>query len=338
MRVANQEQPFPLLFYNANSVKSIFTNITLYPREVSILVLTFPCNAQVALRYVCGKLQNSEYNNEHERYFLALDLVCYVLHLSRSQWVTQSESRVLSPTEVECINRFTARLLVHEPIQYITQVAPFASLELEVAKGVLIPRPETEELCGYIIQQQSAKPSLKTFIDLGSGSGAIAITLCKALANTIGYALEKSEEAWSILLKNIAKYREQLVPSEVIPINGDMTKGDFVPQLPRLDFVVSNPPYVQTIEKANMAQHVLEYEPHMALFAPEHDPLFFYRTIIELCKKLTFTPKAKLYLEINAALGSETLQLLSNDAFFDNVELLQDFSGRDRFIIATIAT
>lgn len=273
---------------------------------------------------------------ERERGFLSLDLVGGLLGIPRSDWPLRRTERILSEEEIGQIGNGVERLLHHEPLQYILGVAPFGPLMLQVAPGVLIPRPETEELCERITRAWSAKPS-PTFLDVGAGSGAITLYLCNALTGSRGFALENSPRALVVLQQNIVQQLSAIAPSAITLLPFDLlSPEDFTLSLPPLDLLVSNPPYVMSFEKSEMAPHVCCSEPSEALFAPDGKPLFFYEAIIRLVADLSFNPGARLYLEINAALGEETAALFRASPHFDGVSVAKDLFGRNRFVEAVI--
>lgn len=275
------------------------------------------------------------YPGEEAR-FMALDLLGGLFSCSRSAILMRDPSEELSSDIEVAIQESVERLLSGEPIQYILGEAPFGDLTLEVGAGVLIPRPETEELGAMIVREWQSKEHL-SFLDLGTGSGCIALYLASHLHLTQGFALEKSPEAAAIAQRNFARYTDINGLNNPMLLLGDMTQPkEWIASLSSLDIIVSNPPYVQPSEAKDMALHVLGREPAMALFAPEDDSLFFYRTIAELTAMLPTNKGARLYLEINALLGEETRDLLASYRHLRAVELLHDMSGRHRFVVATI--
>lgn len=289
-----------------------------------------------ALQRMASRVECTLHLPHREAYFLSLDLLCGVLRESRSACLIHASERILSTEEVSCLADYFERLLAHEPLQYILGEAPFADLHLSVARGVLIPRPETEELCTLIEKDWHEKAPCR-FLDIGAGSGAITLFLAKHLQGSHGYALENSPAALPILRDNVRRCTTEIGASQVEVLEGNLFSPDsFLERLSPLDFVVSNPPYVLQEERKEMAEHVLRFEPEVALFAPEEDPLYFYRGILCLCEKLRFRKGAKLYLEINAKLARETHALVAAHLLFNEVTLLRDLSQKERFIEATI--
>ncbi len=231
----------------------------------------------------------------------------------------------LSDAEKSQIRSIVQRLCNQEPIQYILGSTVFYGCEYRVTPAVLIPRPETEELVEQILLEEKAD-GLRV-LDIGTGSGCIAISLAKYLNRASVWALDISEESLAIAEENARNNAVQ-----VCFIQGDLRKE--IPSLPdKLDIIVSNPPYIRLMEKQAMSQNVLGYEPHQALFVPDDDPLLFYRIIANLGQRL-LKKGGRLFLEINAALGKQTLDLLS-DRNYQNCSLKKDLSGKDRIVKAT---
>ena len=211
------------------------------------------------------------------------------------------------------------------PIQYILGETEFYGLHFKVGPGVLIPRPETEELVDLIIKQ--APIGEISILDIGTGSGCIAVSLAKFLPQAKVTALDISKDALAIARQNAAQNRV-----EVSYVEKDILTTDTLHQY--FDIIVSNPPYVLNTEKQKMQPNVLEYEPHTALFVPDNDPLLFYRKIAQLAQK-HLNPNGKLYFEINETFGNETVELLESLGF-KNVLLKKDFFGKDRVVVAEV--
>ena len=212
------------------------------------------------------------------------------------------------------------------PIQYILGVTNFYGLEFEVNSAVLIPRPETEELVDWIIQSSKVQSKFK-ILDIGTGSGCIAIALAKNLPNAQVFALDVSEQALTTAKKNAEKNQVQLSFIHQSILETEDLAQEF-------DIIVSNPPYVRELEKHEIKNNVLDNEPHLALFVEDNDALIFYRKIAQLAQK-NLKLKCQLYFEINQYLGQETLNLLQ-EMGFKNYELRQDIYGNDRMIQCTI--
>jgi release factor glutamine methyltransferase len=208
------------------------------------------------------------------------------------------------------------------PIQYLLGTTHFYGLEFEVNSAVLIPRPETEELVDWIIQSSKVQSKLK-ILDIGTGSGCIAIALAKNLPNAQVFALDVSEQALATAKKNAEKNQVQLSFIHQSILETEDLAQEF-------DIIVSNPPYVRELEKHEIKNNVLDNEPHLALFVEDNDALIFYRKIAQLAQK-NLKSEGQLYFEINQYLGKETLNLLL-EMGFKNCELRQDIYGNDRMI------
>lgn len=222
------------------------------------------------------------------------------------------------------------RLVQHEPVQYILGFSWFMNDRYLVNRATLIPRPETEELVHWIIDEQKNTPT-PAILDLGTGSGCIAIALKKRLPSSSILAIDKHESAVHTARINTqqvlskTKNNQFFVQDMLDPLWWD-TLGTF-------DIIVSNPPYVRELEKKEMGAHVLNYEPETALFVPDDDPLLFYRGIAQLA--LThLKPTGCLYFEINAAFGQEMRTMLDGLGYVS--ELKRDMFGKDRMVKACL--
>lgn len=231
----------------------------------------------------------------------------------------------LSGDEIEKWNEVLSQLEAQRPIQYIFGKAYFYGLEFKVNESTLIPRPETEELVEWVINDIQNPQHIK-ILDIGTGSGCIAVSLAKNLKGTEVSAIDVSEEALAVAKENAR--------SNDIDINFhllNILEAESLPQ--KYDIIVSNPPYVRHLEKAEIKPNVLEHEPHLALFV-EDDPLLFYRKIARLAKKY-LRPDGRLYFEINQYLGKETVAMLEAEGF-KNIVLRKDLMGNDRMVSARI--
>lgn len=232
-----------------------------------------------------------------------------------------------SEKQIEVWNAILAKLQQEIPIQYILGKTHFYGLDFEVDENVLIPRQETEELVEWIItNQQTNKPTNQQILDIGTGSGCIAISLAKNLTSAKVYAIDVSEKALNVAQKNA-----DLNQVEVTFINQNILETEDLQA--SFDIIVSNPPYVRNLEKAEIKKNVLAHEPHLALFVEDHDALIFYRKIAELAQK-NLKANGQLYFEINQYLGKEMVDLLESMGFVA-VALRKDIYGNDRMIMAT---
>ena len=213
-----------------------------------------------------------------------------------------------------------------KPIQYILGETEFFGLRFLVNEHTLIPRPETEELVELVIKQNQNRSTFK-ILDIGTGSGCIAVSLAKNLPNAEVFAIDISENALATALKNaeINNVTVHFIQKNIL-ITEDLGE--------QFDVIVSNPPYVRMLEKEKIQANVLEYEPHLALFVEDEDALLFYRKIALLAQK-NLTKSGKLYFEINQYLGTETCNLLERMGFKE-IDLLKDVYGNDRMIRSTI--
>lgn len=210
-----------------------------------------------------------------------------------------------------------------KPIQYVLGETEFFGLRFFVNPGVLIPRPETEELVEWILNEQPAPTD--RIVDLGTGSGCIAVSLKNKLPQNEIWALDVSEKALETARINAAYHS-----CEINFLNDDFLKMDF-DRLPKFDIIVSNPPYIAISEKQQLDPVVVNNEPATALFVDDTDPLIFYRKIVDFGLK-NLNPGGRIYVEINQNLAEETFAIF-NEAF-DETELKKDISGNFRMIRA----
>ena len=233
-----------------------------------------------------------------------------------------------SDTEIEVWNSILNQLKLEIPIQYLLGKTSFYGLEFQVNEAVLIPRQETEELVEWIVTTTALIKSTSSLriLDIGTGSGCIAISLAKNIKNATVFALDVSDKALAIAKKNaIANNVDVTFISQNIleTVNLQM----------EFDIIVSNPPYVRNLEKHEIKKNVLENEPHLALFVDDNDALVFYKKIAEIAQK-NLVIDGQLFFEINQYLGPEMVDLL-NSMNFKNIELRKDIYGNDRMTKAT---
>ena len=230
---------------------------------------------------------------------------------------------ILSACKQRELENIIFRLQKNEPIQYIRGYAEFCGRNFRVAPGVLIPRPETAELVGLIVKEN---PDARRLLDIGTGSGCIAISLDKKLPDADVEAWDISEEALAI-----ARTNNEELESRVLFRQRDVLSDDWE-KTPSFDVIVSNPPYVTEAEKDEMEANVLDWEPALALFVPDDDPLRFYHRIAALGRELLL-PEGKLYFEINRAFGREIAYMLEMNQYRD-VRVIKDIFGKDRIVTA----
>ena len=227
----------------------------------------------------------------------------------------------LSDKEKQKIVSIVKRLKKKEPLQYILGKTEFYGLDFKVTPAVLIPRPETEELVEWILSDiKKINPHV---LDIGTGSGCIAIAIAKHLQYATVEGWDISEEALEI-----AKENGKVNGVSIRFLNVDVLKEQSFEK--QYDIIVSNPPYIKESEKEIMEENVLSFEPHEALFVPNEEPLIFYNRIADIAKK-HLTDGGMLYFEINQAKGDEVAQLLKEKGFID-IELKKDISGNNRIV------
>jgi release factor glutamine methyltransferase len=244
---------------------------------------------------------------------------------------------VVTKEEEQPLFEALSRLKDEQPIQYILGKTEFYGLPLKVNRHTLIPRPETEELVSWILSEQpKTQDKQLTILDIGTGTGCIAISLAKNLPNAEVFAMDVSKEALEVAQENA-----QLNETKVIFIEDDILNRKNLNLVPKFrnddlkfDIIVSNPPYVRNFEKAEIKNNVLQNEPHLALFVDDDNPLVFYKAITEFASK-HLKKEGLLYFEINQYLGQEMIELLE-DFEFCNIELRKDISGNNRMIKATL--
>lgn len=238
--------------------------------------------------------------------------------------IIMHSDELLSDFIKEEIDKVLARLLDNEPIQYIFNEAYFQGFTLKVTPDTLIPRPETEELVDLIVKENPNADLL--VLDIGTGSGAIALALARSLRFPTVDAIDISDEALSVAEEN----------AKTLKVKVNFSKTDILSASPvgnRYDIIVSNPPYITDSERDSMEKNVLEYEPHTALFVPDDDALRFYRAITLYAVK-SLKPGGRIYFEINSRFGKETVALLTENGFRE-ATVIKDMYGLDRFVSAT---
>ena len=238
---------------------------------------------------------------------------------------------VLSEEKSEILSCYAEMLAEGVPVQQVLGYEYFLGRRFEVNPDVLIPRPETAELVDWIV---SEAPIGVNVLDVGTGSGCIAISLAALINNSRVFAYDLSTKALETAILNA----ERLNISNVTFVHKDILESQNErfehPNVDNFDIIVSNPPYIMHKEKSEMSANVLDYEPHLALFVPDSDPLLFYRAIGNYGLK-NLRHGGRLYFEINAALGRETCQLLESLGYRDII-LRKDLNGLDRMISATL--
>lgn len=243
---------------------------------------------------------------------------------SRTQFLLSGDELLNTDEQAE-IDKIVGRLKNHEPIQYILGETEFYGCPFYTAPGVLIPRPETEELVQWVIQEnQLLSP---TIVDIGTGTGCIAIALRKNIQQSTVLACDISPVCLETARKNAARNSSEILLFEFDILNLLPETG-----FPEIDVIVSNPPYVRETEKLLMEKNVLEFEPELALFVSDENPLIFYERIADFAFQ-HLKNRGKLYFEINEAFGKECADMLQQKGFSD-VLAKKDINGKDRMIRA----
>ncbi|MDP4240260.1 MAG: peptide chain release factor N(5)-glutamine methyltransferase [Bacteroidota bacterium] len=276
---------------------------------------------QTALSYIQSELQGLYPETEIKSFsYLILEKLT---GFSRTE-IYVNKNTLFSVDQQHIIESFIEKLKKQVPIQYVLGETEFFGLPFYVNESVLIPRPETEELVDWIRNENNNCAELK-ILDIGTGSGCIAIALKHEFTNSIVDAFDISLKALETAQSNADRNKLKINFTEVDILNA----SDFTA---KWDIIISNPPYVTEKEKSDMLPNVLDYEPHLALFVPNNDPLLFYRKIAEFARQ-HLHPNGKLYFEINREAGKPCIELLSGLGFHD-VELKKDLSGNNRMVRA----
>jgi release factor glutamine methyltransferase len=275
-------------------------------------------------KYYAGELEKIYGSDEANA--LIMILLEHYFNIDRVKIAMDSELR-LSESELLTLHFAVKELLKNKPIQYILGETEFCGMRFLVDENVLIPRPETEEMVNMIVSRRDKACFVRTgcdVLDIGSGSGCIAISLAKLLKNSSVTAVDVSEKALEVAKKNAEANEVSVtfIKDDILnPQNRDLLNGQF-------DIIVSNPPYVCESEKSEMRANVLDYEPSTALFVSDNDPLIFYRKILEFAQK-SLKPNGEVWFEINEKFGNE-MKNLCHEMGFKNAEIIKDFRDRDR--------
>ncbi len=244
---------------------------------------------------------------------------------NRVQQIVEMNTPLTAP-QINKFNEYTAALLNDKPIQYILGKAWFMGNDFIVNEAVLIPRPETEELVEWVVDYAHIIDKPLQILDIGTGSGCIAISIKKALPNCSVSAMDISVDALTVAKENATH-----LGTSIEWIEQDIVHESTLPH--SFDVLVSNPPYIPVREKINMEAKVKNYEPLMALFVPNEDPLVFYKAIAQIAKKY-LAPKGQLFFEIHYDQGKAILQLLDEMNF--HAEIRRDSFGKNRMIRASL--
>ena len=283
--------------------------------------------------YYCNQLCSIYKKDEANA--MILILLEHYFKIDRVKMALEPQLR-LSESEMLTFHFAVKDLLKNKPIQYIIGETEFCDLKFKVNENVLIPRPETSEMIYKIIKSQKSKVksqksmanSQKSTLDIGTGSGCIAISLAKLLPQNKVYALDISEKALEVAQENAINNEVDVtfIHDDILSLKNKIDT--------KFDIIVSNPPYVRELEKAEMRDNVLNWEPHNALFVSDNNPLIFYRTILGFAKT-HLKEKGEVWFEINEYLGKE-MKELCNEMEFSQVEVFNDFRGKERILLVRI--
>ena len=261
------------------------------------------------------------YDKEEVHCFFYI-LCDFFLQYSRFE-VSMSQDTMVSETNIARFEKVLLRLKAQEPIQYILGTTEFYGLTFKVNEHTLIPRPETEELVDWVLSNLHDQDSVLDILDIGTGSGCIAISLAKNIPTARVSGLDISEKALEVAQENAVKNQVLVSFCKKDILETTALKNKY-------DVMVSNPPYVRQLEKKAMNANVLDYEPGLALFVPNEDPLLFYRKIAQLAM-VSLQTRGWLYFEINEYLSKE-MDVLLKDIGFANIEIKKDFREVPRMI------
>ena len=276
------------------------------------------------MKQLIEKLQNAltQMADESERNAIIRAICCDILDISPTTYYLK-ETITLTTAQTALVNSITERLQRGEPLQYIEGKAPFCGMEFIVTPAVLIPRPETAELVEWITTEHATQSP--RILDLGTGSGCIAISLSQQMPQATVEACDISTEALEV-----AQTNNHENGTSVTFFHHDILSLDS-PLPHSYDILVSNPPYIKQSEATDMENHVTQWEPHTALFVPDDDALRFYRAIAEIGQTDALKSGGEIYVEINQALGKETVELFESYGYKE-VTLRKDIYGNDRMI------
>ncbi len=295
--------------------------------------MIYPKTNKISDLYIWFKQSLTGIPAGRERIAVADEVFLHVLGMGRDQRVVNANERV-SETGIVKLIKAQKRLNQGEPVQYVTGVSRFLDHLIHVRRGVLIPRPETEGLVLWMLQKISTHPQRDeaklNFLDIGTGSGCIAISLAASLPKHHISACDKNDK-----ILEVAKHNSLINNVSVDFFNCDVLKEDSLTPARTWDYIVSNPPYVRLSEKQLMSKHVVDHEPECALFVKDDDPLLFYRSITDKAKH-SLKKDGWLFFEINEAMGKACRDMMISYGFRD-VEVSQDIHGRDRYVAGRLS-
>jgi len=287
----------------------------MFVADNSLLSIKKYFNTRLKANFSCREIDHFFFHSAQKRLGLsAADLVL-------------SQKMLLSESDLLFFHSIVHRLLAGEPLAYILGTVFFYDLPIKIDKRALIPRPETEELVDWIVKSHTNTKEIKprVIVDIGTGSGCIALNLKKKFAEAIVWAIDKSTQTLCLAQENARHLQVHIAILQLDIIKEQLPMKDHT-----VDIMVSNPPYVLKKEQTDMQNSVLLYEPHDALFVEDSDPFIFYRIIIQQAKR-KLRPKAWLYFEINEHYPAELIKLLKKNKFV-RIQIQQDLQGKNRMI------
>ena len=264
--------------------------------------------------------------DKNEARSIARFFICDELKLTTTQMFIFMDDDLDENTLCK-LSEKSIRLINGEPVQYVTGIAYFHGLRFKVDNNVLIPRQETEILVDAVCESLRPERAPVTILDIGTGSGCIAVSIKKFLPDAKVFAIDISEKALEI-----AKQNAESNQADISFAKYDILSEDKFPFDKKFDIVVSNPPYVRNSEKAMMHKNVTDFEPSLALYVDDSDPLLFYRSILQFITKHQSEHNTTVFFEINEHLGNEMLELCQSFGY--KAQIIKDLDGKNRFVKA----
>jgi release factor glutamine methyltransferase len=248
----------------------------------------------------------------------------HVMGISKTDFRNKQDERI-NQSELVLIYDIAKELATHKPIQYITKTAWFYGLKFHVNEHVLIPRPETEELVKLVLDEYKKEKQMNLhMLDIGTGSGCIPVCIEKEAPEALVHAVDISPEALQVAIRNAADNN-----TEVHFVKADILTAQNIDKI-TFDYIISNPPYIAKSESTQMEKNVLDFEPHLALFVEDNDPLLFYKKITDFAKE-NMNAGGKLFFEINQRMAKEVTDVVAEKGF-KNIIVQKDINGNDRIL------
>jgi release factor glutamine methyltransferase len=279
---------------------------------------------QVTIPYIRNELRETYSENEINEF---IKLIFWEIRDYSFTDICLKQEEILTDEEQGKVKTMVSKLKNSEPVQYVLGRMEFYGMILHVNSDVLIPRPETEDMVQWIISEQRTLPGV--IMDIGTGSGCIALALKKAFLSSTVLGSDISEKSIKIAQENSKRNSLDVhfFTSDILNWRGT---GNWM----KTDIIVSNPPYVTEVEKIHLRKNVIDFEPFLALFVPDRDPLLYYRCIAEF-SIVWLNKGGQLYFEINELYGYDVVRMLAGMGFSE-IELRKDFRGKDRMIRALL--